>query len=496
MTILDTNIQPIRFIPVISSAKCPCCDGDLNITNVKVAIYNKNNIETGYANRNLLQCTSCELLFANQNMQEKMLNKILPNHFDFFFLTEPTSINDKDLILEKMFCKSNIPVHNPLKIPHIKNKTINKVKTTITKKDTGVKIKTPDFARDKNFNIIINRKGICIRHLPIVDSERCPCCKRPLESLISPIAIYNKYNQYIGNADYPLLRCTFCEISYANAEKLKLIGRQLGQYHAEVLMIQDLVNKDNGGMVAKDLVKGKMYSTKPIPIPDCFKKEYETIERERREKLKKEQDILYSENETAIAHQTDSDSDNDNKSIDFEGKINFINNEYIVWVYRSSVGCYNHIIKPVKAVVKDLDDNIVTIYVDYCSQCDKYYIDETSLSVYHKRFGIILLKIDLHESLWQGTNDFHRKSESILMYLGYTVRQGELSESQRHKLLGRTIDNGLIERGEIIKYLRMFIDTNGASYNNRYAKIRWQNDLNFIREHNANRIIQGKLMHV
>ena len=109
---IDTNEQPIRFLPVIFSDKCPYCNEGLLIIKVKVAIYNKHNVETGYANRSLLKCCTCNLYFANQHMQKIMKNQILPNHFEFFFLDELRRTDDKDLLIKKTYYKYAVPNQN------------------------------------------------------------------------------------------------------------------------------------------------------------------------------------------------------------------------------------------------------------------------------------------------------------------------------------------------------------------------------------------------
>lgn len=129
--------------------------------------------------------------------------------------------------------------------------------------------------------------------------------------------------------------------------------------------------------------------------------------------------------------------------------------------------------------------------------CHEYYADKEYLIRTQKKYGIILLRLKPHESLGQYYGAYKRNPESSLKLYGYTVKQGELSETDRHKLLAKLlaalIDNSLLSLGEIISYLMLFIKTNGSSYNNRFAKEKWQKDLDFVRQYNADRTIGGEL---
>ena len=54
----------------------------------------------------------------------------------------------------------------------------------------------------------------------------------------------------------------------------------------------------------------------------------------------------------------------------------------------------------------------------------------------------------------------------------------------RDDLLMALIENGVMDKYEIIMYLEMFINTNGAKYNMLRAVSKWQNDVEFIRAYN------------
>ena len=290
---------------------------------------------------------------------------------------------------------------------------------------------------------------------------------------MSPIGIYNKFNQYIGNADYPLLRCTFCEISYSNNERLKLIGRQLGQYHTEIFMIQDLVGNDKGSKVAKDLVKGKMYSTKTIPIPGYLKREYETLEREKRERLRKEEEAK-EENELNSHKASKADFTRN-------GNSNYIKVMKIICHCKSCEILFgtNTIINKT-AEVETLSGKIVQIDVQFCYRCCEYYIDYNSLQNYESKFGRLLLEryydVDIDTRYYKTY-----KPDTILSRCGYRAQEND-RRTDRQRVIEYILESRKAEKFELKEILSGFITMRS---NRCYMAVdKWKEDLEFINSYN------------
>ena len=70
--------------------------------------------------------------------------------------------------------------------------------------------------------------------------------------------------------------------------------------------------------------------------------------------------------------------------------------------------------------------------------------------------------------------------ESPLMLCGYSVSQKEgLSESERHYIISQIIDQGILTKLEVIRYLGYFIRRNGQKDCNYLALSKWERDLDF-----------------
>jgi len=465
---------------------------------VVIALYNSENKYYGKNKYRLLGCDNCKVYFADFDLYKKMRMQKFPVHSAFIPYKNSYGKIDKHFLLKNMYNKNIVDGQNDLIEKHNKIPKDDNDIDIIVKREFIAILNSKIFQTgdDKNSQVINNEELRIIRYIPVIDRNNCPCCSSTLYLSEMLIAYCGKDN-CIKESSQPLLCCEVCNLYFASEYIKTVINKKLFPHHPEFFILNDL-----GRNITKDLIEKRMYmrETQPVKnqlIEHTAEKINEGITTNQAdESLVNIESIVEEANTANNFSDNHINTDNVEKAFVTCDKINLTNNEQVVLVYSHLLGCYKHSIKPAKAIVNDLNNNICTIYVDYCSDCNRYFIDEKSLQTYHKKFGIILLKIELDKSQWQGNGDFNRKPESILMLLGYNVREGELSESKRHTLLSKIIDNGLIERGEVIKYLRMFIDTNGENYNNRFAKEKWQNDLNFIRQHNADRTILGQLKHI
>ena len=74
------------------------------------------------------------------------------------------------------------------------------------------------------------------------------------------------------------------------------------------------------------------------------------------------------------------------------------------------------------------------------------------------------------------------------MLCGYNVNaRNALKESERHLIISKLLDKRIMDKAEILKYLRHFIKFNGKNYGNELAVEKWQNDLRFTLQYKINR---------
>ena len=103
---------------------------------------------------------------------------------------------------------------------------------------------------------------------------------------------------------------------------------------------------------------------------------------------------------------------------------------------------------------------------------------------YRNRYGVLIGNLRM---ITNGNFDgeYDLALESPLKLSGYNVSQKDnFSSNERHYILARIIHDGIMCKGEVIRYLSYFILMNGARYGNELAAEKWEEDLAFVQEYN------------
>lgn len=149
----------------------------------------------------------------------------------------------------------------------------------------------------------------------------------------------------------------------------------------------------------------------------------------------------------------------------------------------------------VESVIADIPlehnhNKIVPVNIQYCNRCKRYFTNKYSLEGYEERLGILLF-YRIHEDY---TRDGRRikpsdfAETSILSDYGYTVRSGELSQTQRQRILRQILDDKAATKAYIINKLSEFINVRENRYDSdRFTNaIRcWKQDIHFVNEYNV-----------
>lgn len=156
------------------------------------------------------------------------------------------------------------------------------------------------------------------------------------------------------------------------------------------------------------------------------------------------------------------------------------------------VHCYrnNHRIQECKVSVYCSDTNghvsVSSVYANYCTTCNKYFMQHTVFKRYQDRYGNLLVKfIPAYEQLYHSElrGDYFLlglKKESLLHVLGYNT----LIESAVRKLRLVTIMAcGQMKKYEIIRHLDYLIRFNSNNSNHYYSMRKWKEDLEFVADY-------------
>ena len=157
----------------------------------------------------------------------------------------------------------------------------------------------------------------------------------------------------------------------------------------------------------------------------------------------------------------------------------------IVYVYyRFNNACLrnNHEIESVTAQTTNIKNNQpVEVNVFFCKRCRKYFINFEALQSYFSK-GIYPA---LHYCFYRIDDESLRDASELMMY-GYNVREGQLTLSERHRILEWIIDSGLLSKAEIIRDLQFKIRYNGRKAGNERAKEKWLDDIQYVSHYVAN----------
>lgn len=169
-----------------------------------------------------------------------------------------------------------------------------------------------------------------------------------------------------------------------------------------------------------------------------------------------------------------------NESESAENKKSKTDNRYFeVYVFfRLTNTCMQkkHPIENVTAITTNaINGEQIKVNVYHCISCNKYFINYEALKDYISRRVFPALPYSLANSVNGSLNE-----ASKLMLYGYSVAEGKLSLNERRSILSWIIDSGLLSKSEIIKDLQFKVRYNGSKAGNENAKIKWQDDIQFV----------------
>ena len=153
-----------------------------------------------------------------------------------------------------------------------------------------------------------------------------------------------------------------------------------------------------------------------------------------------------------------------------------------VYVYfRLTNSCMRngHEIENVTAKTTNVKNNQpISVNVFHCKQCKKYFINYEALQKYIAKGLYPALQYSFDR-----VDDGMLKDASELMLYGYNVREGNLTQFERRRILEWIIDSGLLTKAEIIRDLQFKVRYNGNKAGNERARQKWLDDIQFVSQY-------------
>lgn len=154
----------------------------------------------------------------------------------------------------------------------------------------------------------------------------------------------------------------------------------------------------------------------------------------------------------------------------------------ILYIYKGNIRCHRdaHSIIQSTAVLHNKTDNEIELNVEYCKECKKFILEYTLFEQYRNRYGALIGNFRIAAN-GEFNGEYDLAEESPLMLSGYNVGQKDgYTSRERHYILARIIHDGIMDKGDVIRYLSYFIRKNGAKRGNEIALSKWEEDLAFV----------------
>lgn len=168
---------------------------------------------------------------------------------------------------------------------------------------------------------------------------------------------------------------------------------------------------------------------------------------------------------------------------EFDPKLN------ILYVHKGLIKCerdHHHIVS-VNAILPKPGFGRISLNVNFCRDCKRFFVSYIEYMHYRSVYGILLAKLILVGEDGE-IESSELALESPLKLSGYNVSAAAgLSQKTREQILAGFIDNGIISKPEIIRYINHFILMNGKKKGNETARRKWENDLKFLREYGCSK---------
>lgn len=193
---------------------------------------------------------------------------------------------------------------------------------------------------------------------------------------------------------------------------------------------------------------------------------------------------IESHNITRLHNQYDWDEDIDDAIKEAEEKI--YTPDKILYIHAgNNILCkeYGHHIVSVNGSLPTVNGERVILNINYCLDCRKFFISLSEYEAYREKYPGLLAKFVFVTEKGYDYN-VQRSEYSLLSLNGYSARENGLSEKERQEILAAIIDNGIMEKFQVIDHLSLLINTNGRKSHMEAAVIKWSADIDFVRNYN------------
>ena len=159
----------------------------------------------------------------------------------------------------------------------------------------------------------------------------------------------------------------------------------------------------------------------------------------------------------------------------------------VLYVHKGTIKCQrdSHNVVPATAVFIGRNECDIQLSVNYCYDCNRFFINYVSYEAYRNKYGFLIGNIVLEDDSKFSFGDTVLSEESPLKLCGYSVNQQDgYSRETRQYIIAKIISRGIMTKSDVIRYLEYFISMNGKRRGNEVAVMKWKQDLEFALAYN------------
>jgi len=154
----------------------------------------------------------------------------------------------------------------------------------------------------------------------------------------------------------------------------------------------------------------------------------------------------------------------------------------ILYVHKGTIVCQrdSHNVVPATAVLIGRNEADIQLSVNYCHDCNRFFINYVSYEAYRNKYGFLIGNIVLEDDNKTTFGDTVLSEASPLKLCGYSVNQQDgYSRETRQYIITKIISLGIMTKSDVVRYLEYFISMNGKRKGNEIAVMKWKDDLSF-----------------
>ena len=172
-------------------------------------------------------------------------------------------------------------------------------------------------------------------------------------------------------------------------------------------------------------------------------------------------------------------------------QVSFDGPEHVLYVFRGILSCERrkHKLEAATGIIATLKGRSVSINVNYCHNCKKYFLSQSEYEHYRDSYGPILGNFSFYDYGSDYREGFDGLApRSLLNLCGYNVKQeSTLTNTDRHLILANVMDRDICSKPKVMSHLQWLIRTHEKNSSMWLACEKWREDLDWVRAYNINR---------